>query len=95
MDINRNQYFMVGLVILMLGIQFRLVDSFVLNEKCSRFIDQRLKKLPVASASPLVFLDAPSRARQQTIQPPKWLGWDLLSAGAVLALHSFAMRRPP
>ena len=31
MDITRNQYFLAGLVLLFLGLQFRLVESFVLT----------------------------------------------------------------
>ena len=32
MDIDRNRYFMFGVVLFLLGLQFRLVDSFVLND---------------------------------------------------------------
>jgi hypothetical protein len=31
MEINRNQYFLAGIVLLFVGIQFRLVDSVTLN----------------------------------------------------------------
>ena len=43
MEINRNQYFMCGLVLLMLGMQFRYVDSFVLNKQCSEILDKQMK----------------------------------------------------
>ena len=42
MEINRNQYFMIGLVILLLGLQIRMVETYVLNERCSKFIAERL-----------------------------------------------------
>ena len=29
-----------------------------------------------------------------TVKPPEWLGWCLLSLGAVLVLHSWAMPKP-
>ena len=36
MDINRNQYFMVGLVLLLLGLQLRLVDSYTLTPELTK-----------------------------------------------------------
>ena len=40
-EFNRNQFFMVGVFVLFLGIQFRLVDSATLNEKTTRFLAAR------------------------------------------------------
>ncbi|MCH5374124.1 MAG: hypothetical protein JJ992_09115 [Planctomycetes bacterium] len=34
----------LGVVLLLLGIQLRLVDTFVLNEKASRIVQQRLNR---------------------------------------------------
>jgi hypothetical protein len=35
-----------------------------------------------------------SAAPRKVLQPPEWLGWCLISVGAVLVLHSLAMNRP-
>ncbi len=43
MDLNRNQFFMGGLVLLFLGIQFRMVDTFTFNEKVTRFLATQMK----------------------------------------------------
>lgn len=95
MEINRNQYFLAGLVILGLGLQLRLVDSYVLNEPCSQFLAKRLKKAEVATTGSVSsFIAAPIPVPRQTVRPPTWLGWAMLSAGGVLVLHSLAMRRP-
>lgn len=95
MEVNRNQYFMLGLVILLLGLQVRMVETFVLNEKASRFVAERLtpvltdgedsNRLTLASAGP---------TPRRTLRPPAWLGYSLMSIGAVLILHSLAMKRP-
>ena len=95
MEFNRNQFFMLGLVLLFLGIQFRAVETFVLNEKASRFLVERFKPT-VADASGAVqpFLAAVGPTPRRTVRPPDWLGWSLLSVGSVLILHSLAMKRP-
>ncbi|MFT5526381.1 MAG: hypothetical protein ACI9G1_003616 [Pirellulaceae bacterium] len=98
MDISRNQWFLAGLVLVALGLQFRFVDSFVLNEPCAKFIAKRFnKQQQAANTSPFpMFLSnaaAPSIAKRP-VRPPKWLGWLLLSVGGVLVLHSLAMPRP-
>ncbi len=36
MSMYRNRYFLLGVLLLLLGIQFRMVDSFVLNESATR-----------------------------------------------------------
>ena len=98
MEINRNQYLMAGLVILLLGVQLRYVESYVLNERCSRFIAKRFDspQAAAAAAAPALFAAPPTTppAVRRTLRPPKWLGYALLSVGGVLTLHSLAMRRP-
>ena len=95
MDLNRNQFFLAGVLVLLLGIQFRMVDSFVLNPKFAKMISKKQHR-PVATASfsiqALLPTKAPAVARK--VRPPDWLGYSLLSVGAVLILHSMAMRKP-
>jgi hypothetical protein len=92
MELNRNQFFLAGLVLLFLGIQFRLMDSFTLNEKTTRFLASRMQD---KSAVPTVALvgEGGSLGRK-VVQPPQWLGYALLSIGSVLVLHSLAMPKP-
>jgi hypothetical protein len=92
MELNRNQFFLAGLVLLFLGIQFRMMDSFTLNEKTTRFLASRMQD---RGAVPTVALvgDGGSIGRK-VVQPPQWLGYALLSIGSVLVLHSLAMPKP-
>lgn len=105
MEINRNQYFMMGLVILFLGIQCRMVESFVLTESAGQFVATQFKRVsPFKKVShsqthepPQMMLHTNTSrvpARVRTFKPPPWLGWALVSIGAVLILHSLAMKRP-
>jgi len=94
MEINRNQYFLIGLVVLALGIQFRLVDSFVLNEKTTAMIAKRLKKADAVTTTFMPSLEEAPPASKRVVRPPRWLGFMMISIGAVLILHSLAMPRP-
>jgi hypothetical protein len=90
-EINRNQYFLAGLVILFIGLQLRLVETFVLNERASKFLAERVPALASADDS---VLPAAGPTPRKTIRPPEWIGYAVISVGAVLILHSLAMKRP-
>jgi len=97
MDLNRNQYLMAGLVVLLLGIQLRMVDTFVLNQRATRFVNDRMndiKMQQVASASDAPTLMGPQTAILKRVRPPKWIGWSFVSVGSVLVLYSLAMKKP-
>ena len=95
MEFNRNQFFMLGLLLLFLGIQLRLVDSVVLNAESSRFIAKKMGTKTQATTSEVIHAVSRGKATpRRVIKPPKWIGWALVSAGAVLVLHSLALRKP-
>jgi hypothetical protein len=89
MEFNRNHYFMLGLVLLFLGIQFRLVEGVVLNEKVSQALAHREAETQRRS-----ILAAIGPSPHHTVHLPSWLGWALMSTGSVLVLHSLAMKKP-
>src|SRR5262245_30704249 len=98
MDLNRNQFFMAGLIVFLLGIQLRMVEAFVLNERATQFLAQRIQQFKgnqVAGAGALPTLyAAQSPVAKKRIEPPKWIGWAMISVGGVLVLHSLAMKKP-
>jgi hypothetical protein len=94
MEFNRNQWMMIGLVILALGVQFRMVESFVLNQKTTEIIAKRLHKNDVVAPAFMSALDMSAPPSQRIIKPPRWLGFMMISVGAVLMLHSLAMPKP-
>ena len=93
MDLNRNQYFLAGLVVFLLGIQLRLVDVFVLNERSTQFLAQRIPQIASTSDKATFLASSPLVAKQR-LHPPNWLGWSFVSVGSVLILYSLALKKP-
>ncbi len=91
MEINRNQYFLAGLVVLFLGLQLRAVETLVLNERASKFLADRIPALAAAGDN---FMASAGPVPKRTVRMPTWLGYAVISIGAVLILHSLAMKRP-
>ncbi len=94
MEINRNQWMMIGLVVLALGIQFRMVDSFVLNEKTTEIIAKRLNKTDTVATTFMPGLVSSAPVSHRVIKPPRWLGFMMISVGVVLCLHSLVLPKP-
>lgn len=95
MEFNRNHFFMLGLLILFIGIQLRAVDSVVLNEKSTEFITKKLgTKKQAATAQIIQTASFGKVSPRKVIEPPRWIGWALISAGAVFILHAMALQRP-
>lgn len=92
MEMNRNQFFMFGVVLLLLGIQFRSIDSFVLSEKTTRFLAQQSQ--PADDLAMRNFVPAAIPMPRKVVRPPQWLGYSLMSIGSVLILHAFGMKKP-
>ena len=97
MELNRNHYLLIGVLALLLGLQFRAVDTFVLNESSTQFLAKQnarsepanIWSLPISLAA-----QGPVALQRKKIKPPRWLAWTLMTAGVVLVLHSLAMKKP-
>lgn len=93
MDLNRNQFFFLGLVVLLIGLQVRFVSSYVLNPKATKFLAERTGQSSSAATASMFAMSGDAGPRK-VLQPPEWLGWCLMSVGAVLVLHSLALQKP-
>lgn len=93
MELNRNQYFFLGVVILLWGLQMRMVSSYVLTPEATRFLAERTQSSSSDTAM-LAFSSDMGVGPQKTINPPQWAGWFSLSFGSVLILHSLGMKKP-
>ncbi len=88
----RNRYFLAGILLVLLGIQFRMVQSFVLNESTTRVLAKVTRTQVVADNT--IFgglmnrVTGPPRKR---VTPPRWFGLAMICIGTVICFHSFAI----
>lgn len=95
MELNRHHYFILGIVVLLLGVQLRMVESYQLNEDATRWLMERSNDPGVKAVKTATELfPAAGPLPRKTVVPPQWLGWAALSLGSVLVLHSLALPRP-
>ncbi|MBM3955143.1 MAG: hypothetical protein ACKO9B_18075 [Planctomycetota bacterium] len=90
MMVKRQHLLLAGLLLFFAGVQFRVVESFTLSEKSTRFIATQLGAQPAAPATAAGIWQAPTG--RKILAPPRWLGLALMSAGSVLTLRSLSMR---
>ena len=94
-DITRNQYFLAGLVLLFLGVEFRMIESITLTPEFTQFLAERTgHPLAAVNATTSTLPTSVKPTLKKTVCPPDWVGWSLLCVGAVLVLHSLAMKPP-
>lgn len=89
-----QRFLTIGLVLLFLGLQLRTVETFVLTPKASQFVESKMKSFQQAR-NPYAYdsvLLAAGPVPKKYYTPPRWLGWALVSIGAVLVLHGIAHR---
>ena len=87
MKLTRQNLLLFGLLLFFAGVQFRMVESFTLNERSSRFVAARLGDGGQFQQS--VWQNTPGH---KVVQPPRWLGLALMSVGSVLTLKSLSMK---
>jgi len=94
MSMYRNRYFLLGVLLILLGVQFRMVDSFVLNERATGVLARVTKSGPVADNSTINALMMQfSPAPKKRVEPPRWLGLAMIAVGSVISLHAVAIPR--
>ena len=93
-EMTAQKLFGIGVILLVFGIQLRAVDTFVLNEKASRFVEKRMRQSAFqqgSSYSPSLL--SPSLGTKKQLSHPRWLGWALISTGVVLILHGVTAKK--
>jgi hypothetical protein len=94
MDLNRHQFLFIGLIVLLVGLQFHYVSAYILNPEATQFLAERTGQSTADISTVFAVTSGTAAAPRKVLEPPDWLAWCLMSVGAVLCLHSLAMPRP-
>ncbi len=95
MEVNRNHYFLIGLILIGIGIQLRMVDTYTLTPELTQFLAERTgHPLAAVNASTSWFTPSAKPLAKRVIDLPDWSGWGVLALGSVLALHAMSLRKP-
>jgi hypothetical protein len=92
---NRNKCLAIGVLLLLLGGQARLVDKVVFNQEASNYLAKQQgaqQQGPTGVATRFAAKQGVIPLQQMVI--PSWLGLALLSTGAVLVLQALVMPKP-
>lgn len=94
MKMNRNRCFLIGVLLVLLGAQFRMIDSFVLNEHTTRTLAKVSQKAANSTGNTLdsMMLQVHPNPTKR-VHPPRWLGLAMIAVGSVVSLHALAMPR--
>ena len=90
MELNRNQFCLIGLVLILLGLQLRFVDTYVLNESSTKFLARQAGKTETTSMWTLPV----SLATQNGMAPRKDSAAPLAGLGADLSRRRVRPAQP-
>lgn len=88
-----RSFFTIGLILVLFGVQLRAVETFVLNQRASDFLEKQKKNSAIRSESlfePAVMTVGPVPRKKLT--HPRWIGLAFISAGAVMVLQGVSRR---
>jgi hypothetical protein len=90
--VDRHRCFLFGVLLILLGVQFRMVESFVLTEQATRTLAKMSKDSPMASNGDMnSFWLAVHPHPTKKVELPRWIGIAMICVGAVLTLQAYAM----
>ena len=75
-----------------LGLQLRIVESFVMRLEVSQFLKRWLRTVEGKTPGMLHRLFPDGAPVRQTITPPEFVSWALLATGIVLLAHIYSRR---
>lgn len=95
----RDRLFLIGVIVLLLGIQFRRVESYTLTAPVSRLVLERMAKARGGASAlagikggydtystSVASVPTLNSGGEMSVSPPRWLGFSFVSVGAVLIL---------
>ncbi|MBC19537.1 MAG: hypothetical protein CMJ74_08725 [Planctomycetaceae bacterium] len=95
MKMKRNHYLILGVLCLLVGLQFRVLEKVVLNPESTLFLAQRLgSKADATTAQMLHTTGFEAALPRKEFESPRWCGWAFFTLGGFLVLHSLLLPKP-
>ena len=95
MKLKRNHYFVLGVLCLLVGLQFRVLERVVLNPQSTLFLAQRFgSKTDATTAQVLHTTGFDAALPRKEFESPRWCGWAFFALGGFLLLHSVLLPKP-
>lgn len=93
---DRNKCFLIGVLLVLFGVQFRAVQRVTLTQHATDIIAKHTAPEGADSSASYerMFMSVGPRTPKKTIEPPRWLGLALISVGAVLVMGAYVMPKP-
>lgn len=104
MEIHRTHVLFLGILLMFLGAQFRMVTAFTMTADATRWVEAKIRNAHAAMQKENVRPTSYSSARptggytqdyypgcRRIVKPPRWVGLALLAAGAILTLHALVL----
>ena len=89
---NYQVYVLGGLLLILVGMQMRLVESYVLSPAATRVLADWFGAPPTTLTGATYRLTTQGNARK-TVSPPQWLGWASISLGVMLVAYGVLGKR--
>jgi hypothetical protein len=81
---GRHGFLYAGILLILVGVHLRAVDTFVLNADATRVLASWSGPPPETARGTIRQFVINATSPREPISPPAWLGWALLSLGIVL-----------
>lgn len=91
-NIRYHVWLYIGAMVFLLGLQMRMVQTFVFTPESTRVMNDWLGPEQPAATGTLTRLAIEHHIAQKQYQPPEWLGYALMSAGGVMIVQGFFLR---
>lgn len=82
----------LGVILLLAGITLKSVESFTLTPTATRLLSRHAGPSTDTPEGALQSMIVENTDQRHMIRPKGWVGWGLLSAGAVLLAHGIILR---
>jgi hypothetical protein len=96
MKFDRNRCLILGIVLLLLGVQYRVIAAVTLTPDATRVLAKYTapKQSDQIETARMFAPQQTDSVAKKEIRPPRWAGLSMIAVGSVLILNSFVMRRP-